>query len=109
MLRFSVLFMALIIGLFLLEIYEPMRQAVILPFTSMIASFCSWVIQIFDSNVIAQGDVIRDAVTYQGIQIAPGCNGVEAMIILLAAVVAFPLRGYTNLKVCFMDLLLFKP
>ncbi|MCB1583388.1 MAG: exosortase H [Xanthomonadales bacterium] len=98
MLRFSVLFMALIIGLFLLEIYEPMRQAVILPFTSMIASFCSWVIQIFDSNVIAQGDVIRDAVTYQGIQIAPGCNGVEAMIILLAAVVAFPSPWLYKLK-----------
>jgi exosortase H (IPTLxxWG-CTERM-specific) len=98
MLRFSVLFISLIIGLFLLEIYEPVRQAVILPFTSLIASFCTWLIQIFDADVIAQGDVIRDAVTYQGIQIAPGCNGVEAMIILLAAVVSFPSPFLYKLK-----------
>ncbi|TDR23188.1 exosortase H [Marinicella litoralis] len=90
MLRFSVLFITLILGLFILEIYEPVRQAVILPFTSMIATACSWMIQLFDSNVIAEGDIIRNAVTYQGIQIAPGCNGVEAMIILFAALMAFP-------------------
>jgi exosortase H (IPTLxxWG-CTERM-specific) len=98
MLRFSLLFMTLIVTLFMLEIYEPVRQAVVLPFTSLIASFCSWLIQIFDPNVIAQGDVIRDAVTNQGIQIAPGCNGVEAMIILFAAVVAFPSSLWYKLK-----------
>jgi hypothetical protein len=90
MVRFSLLFLTLIVGLLLLEIYEPVRQAVVLPFTSLIAGFCSWLIQIFDPNVIAVGDVIRNSKTYEGIQIAPGCNGVEAMIILFAAVVAFP-------------------
>jgi exosortase H (IPTLxxWG-CTERM-specific) len=98
MLRFSLLFITLIVGLFMLEIYEPVRQAVVLPFTSMIATFCSWLIQVFDANVIAEGDVIRDAVTNQGIQIAPGCNGVEAMIILFAAVVAFPSSFTYKLK-----------
>lgn len=90
MLRFSTLFLTIIIGLFLLEIYEPVRQAVILPFTGMIASVSSWLIQLFDQDVIANGDVIRDLVSGYAIQIAPGCNGVEAMIILLAAIVAFP-------------------
>ena len=90
MLRFSLLFLTIIVSLFLLEIYEPVRQAVILPFTGLIASFSSWLIQIFDASVIASGDVIRDSVSGHAIQIAPGCNGVEAMIILLAAIIAVP-------------------
>ncbi|VAW44611.1 hypothetical protein MNBD_GAMMA02-1647 [hydrothermal vent metagenome] len=105
MLRFSLLFLTLIIGLFLLEIYEPVRQAVILPFTGLIASFSSWLIQIFDSNVIASGDVIRDSISGHAIQIAPGCNGVEAMIILLAAVMAFPAPFLYRLKGLFWGFL----
>jgi len=98
MLRFSVLFITLIVGLFLLEIYEPVRQSVVLPFTSLIADFCSWLIQIFDPNVIAEGDIIRNKITYEGIQIAPGCNGVEAMIILFAAITAFPSSIFYKIK-----------
>ncbi len=105
MLRFSLLFLTLIVGLFLLEIYEPVRQAIILPFTGLIASSSSWLMQIFDSNVIANGDVIRDAITGDAIQIAPGCNGVEAMIILLAAIIAFPAPLLYKLKGLFWGFL----
>lgn len=98
MLKFSALFLTIIIGLFLLEIYEPVRQAVILPFTGLIASASSWLIQLFDDNVIATGDVIRDSISGYAIQIAPGCNGVEAMIILLAAIIAFPASILYKLK-----------
>lgn len=98
MLRFTLLFFIIMISLFLLEIYEPVRQAVILPFTGLIAVCSSWLIQIFDANVIATGDVIRDSITGYAIQIAPGCNGVEAMIILLAAIIAFPAPFFYKLK-----------
>jgi len=105
MLRFSSLFLAIIIGLFLLEIYEPVRQAVILPFTGLLATFSSWLIQIFDTDVIANGDVIRDSISGAAIQIAPGCNGVEAMIILLAAIIAFPAPYMYKLKGLFWGFL----
>ena len=105
MLRFSILFITLIVGLLFLEIYEPVRQAVILPFTGLIASFSSWLIQMFDPNVIAIGDVIRNSKTYEGIQIAPGCNGVEAMIILFAAIVAFPSGFFYKIKGLFWGFL----
>ncbi|MCX7552987.1 exosortase H [Marinicella sp. S1101] len=98
MLRFTLLFFTIMVSLFLLEIYEPVRQAVILPFTGLIAAFSSWLIQIFDANVIATGDVIRDSISGYAIQIAPGCNGVEAMIILLAAIIAFPAPFFYKLK-----------
>ncbi len=105
MLRFSIIFITLIVSLLLLEIYEPVRQAVILPFTSGLAAFCTWLIQFFDASVITNKDVIRDATTGLSIQIAPGCNGVEAMIILLAAVLAFPSSWLYKLKGLFWGFL----
>lgn len=105
MLRFSVIFITLILSLLLLEIYEPVRQAVILPFTSALASFCTWLIQFFDSSVVTFKDIIEDPTTGLSIQIAPGCNGVEAMIILLAAVLAFPSPWFYKLKGLFWGFL----
>lgn len=98
MLRFSIIFIILFLSLFGLEIYGPVREAVILPFTSGIASFCSWLVQIFDPNVIAESDKLKDKATGIGIQIAPGCNGVEALIIMFSAIVAFPSPWLYKLK-----------
>lgn len=105
MIRFIILFLVILISLFLLEIYEPVRQAVVLPFTSHIASVSSWIVQLFDANVHAYGDIIQDTQSMAAIQIAPGCNGVEAMIILLAAVVAFPSPWLYKLKGLFWGFL----
>ena len=98
MIRFTVIFLFLLLSLFLLNINETVRQAAIIPFTSGIASFCSWLVQIFDANVIAQGDIIRDIKTGLAIQIAPGCNGVEALIIMFSAIMAFPSSWSYKLK-----------
>lgn len=98
MVRFTVIFLFLLISLFLLNINEAVRQAVIIPFTSGIASFCSWLVQIFDANVIAEGDVIRNAQNGLAIQIAPGCNGVEALIIMFSAIMAFPSTWIYKIK-----------
>lgn len=98
MLRFSVLFIIIIVSLFALEIYEPVRQAVILPFTSHIASFSSWIVQMFDPNVVAANDVIQNKVTGHAVKIAAGCNGVEALIILFAALMAFKSPWLYKLK-----------
>jgi len=90
MIRFFVLFTILLIGLFTLEILEPAEQYVILPFTSFIADISSWIIQLFDPNVEAFRNVIRNSITGFGVRIERGCNGVEALIILFAAIFAFP-------------------
>lgn len=90
MARFSIIFLVLVISLFALELYEPVRQAVILPFTGFLATFSSAIMQLFDPDVISQADVIRSESTGQAVQIAAGCNGVEAVIILFAAIFAFP-------------------
>ena len=90
MIRFFVLFTILLIGLFTLEILEPAERFVILPFTSFIADISVWIVQFFDDNVEAYRNVIRDATTGFGVRIERGCNGVEAVIILFAAIFAFP-------------------
>ncbi len=105
MIRFVVLFLVILVSLFLLEIYEPVRQSVVLPFTGFLATVSSWIVQLFDANVHAYGDIIQDTKTMVAIQIAPGCNGVEAMIILLAAIVAFPSSLWYKIKGLFFGFL----
>jgi exosortase H (IPTLxxWG-CTERM-specific) len=90
MIRFFVLFTVLLVGLFTLEILQPAEKYVILPFTSFIADVSAWIVQFFDDNVTSVANVIRDKTTGFGVRIERGCNGVEALIILFAAIFAFP-------------------
>ena len=90
MLRFFIIFSVLLIGLFTLEILQPAEKYVIIPFTSFIADISVWLVQAFDENVIATGNVIRDKVSGFGVRIERGCNGLEAVIILFSAIFAFP-------------------
>ena len=90
MLRFFIIFSVLLIGLFTLEILQPAEKYVIIPFTSAVADVSVWLVKSFDDNVIAIGNVIRDKSSGFGVRIERGCNGLEAVIILFAAIFAFP-------------------
>jgi exosortase H (IPTLxxWG-CTERM-specific) len=90
MIRFFLLFTVLLVGLFTLEILQPAEKYVILPFTSFIADVSAWIVQFFDDNVTSVSNVIRDKTTGFGVRIERGCNGIEALIILFAAIFAFP-------------------
>jgi len=90
MVRFSIIFVVLLISLFTIEVLQPIQQNVILPFTSAIAWVSVSLIELFDSGVASAGKVIRDLESGFAVSIEPGCNGVEALIILFAAIFAFP-------------------
>lgn len=90
MYRFFALFLILLVGLFSLEILSPVQAHVVMPFTAFLAKVSAGIIQMFDSQVAASGQVIRSLTNGFAVQIAPGCNGVEAVIILFAAIFAFP-------------------
>lgn len=90
MIRFFILFTVLLVGLFTLEILQPAEKYVILPFTSFIADISVWIVKFFDSDVVAYGNVIRDSASGFGVRIERGCNGIEALIILFAAIFSFP-------------------
>lgn len=90
MLRFLVVFMLVQVTLFGVEILQPVQSAVILPWTSLLADVSGWLVSAFDPNVATSGKVVRSTLNGFAVSIEPGCNGVEAMIVLLAAIIAFP-------------------
>ena len=47
-------------------------------------------VKLFDPQVIAQGKVLRSVRNGFAVSIEAGCNGVEASIVLVAAMLAFP-------------------
>ena len=90
MLRFGAVFAAVLVTLFVAEL-TPWGQAYfVAPWTAIVARVTAAILGAFDPAVIASGDVIRSAHNGFAVQILAGCNGVEAMIVLVAAIVAFP-------------------
>jgi len=91
-LRFSVLFACLLLGLFTVELLEPVQVAFIQPFTGWLADVSAAIMMPLDSEVVANGRVIRHTQTGFAVSIEAGCNGVEAAIVLIAGILAFPAR-----------------
>jgi exosortase H (IPTLxxWG-CTERM-specific) len=90
MLRFMLFFLLSLFVLFIAELLQPVDQHVILPFTSGIAKICVWLVDFFDPHVLAAGKELRSTTNGFAISIERGCNGVEAIIILVSAMLAFP-------------------
>ncbi len=88
--RFILIFTVVLVSLFTLEMLNPVQEHVIVPFTSMLAQISAALIAPFDDNVIAYGKVLQFEDTGFAVSIEAGCNGVEATIVLIAAVLAFP-------------------
>lgn len=84
------IFAVILVGLFALELITPVQVGLIEPFTGALADVSAYLVLLFDSQVQAEGVVLRDLSSGTAVAIAPGCNGVEAMIVLAAAVLAFP-------------------
>jgi exosortase H (IPTLxxWG-CTERM-specific) len=88
--RFVTLFILLLVALFTLEMLVPVQEHVILPFTELLARLSAAIILPFDDSAIAYGKILQFKDTGFAVSIEAGCNGVEATIVLIAAVVAFP-------------------
>ncbi len=88
--RFFLIFVSLQLLLFGVELTQPVQQFLVLPWTTLLARACVALVTLFDANAAAVGKVLWNPVSGFGVSIEPGCNGVEACIILFAAIVAFP-------------------
>jgi len=98
MLRFLILFLLAQMALFSLEMLKPVQELVIIPWTAFLADISGWLMALFDSEVDTIGKIIRSTANGFAVSIEPGCNGVEAMIVLLAAILAFPAPILYKLK-----------
>jgi exosortase H (IPTLxxWG-CTERM-specific) len=87
--RFLASFVAILVGLFALELTPPLQVAVVAPWTSGLAWVSATLAAAFDPHVLAMGKVLRSTTNGFAISIEAGCNGVEAAIVLIAAMLAF--------------------
>ena len=87
-LLFLVKFFAVLVGVYLLIAWNPVNDNVIVPFTAAVARASGALLNVIGQDVAVSGTVIRSS--RFAVNINNGCNGVEAMLILLASIVAFP-------------------
>jgi exosortase H (IPTLxxWG-CTERM-specific) len=85
---FLVKFFVILIGAYLLIAWSPVNDNVIVPFTKGLATTSGAILKGIGQAVTVNGTVISSS--RFGVNINNGCNGVEAMLILLASIVAFP-------------------
>jgi exosortase H (IPTLxxWG-CTERM-specific) len=85
---FLVVFAVLLGGGFTLISLNWVNDHVIEPFTAGIARVSGVVLDLIGQDITMQGTIIRSP--RFAVNIRNGCNGVEAMLIFLAAVLAFP-------------------
>jgi len=86
--RFLVLFVLILAASFTLIAWNPVNDHVIEPFTGAIAKASGATLKLLGQGTVMQGTVIRNS--RFAVNIKNGCNGVEAMLIYFAAVLAFP-------------------
>lgn len=90
MTRFFLIFLLLVVGFFAVELTSPVQNALVIPFTSGVASVSVILMQLWDDQVLSHGKIIWDSLSGFSVSIEAGCNGVEASIVLIAAMLAYP-------------------
>lgn len=90
MLRFLTLFVVIVVALFAAELTPPAQHALVVPWTEVVARLSAALITPFDSHVLAYGRVLQSTADGFAVSIEAGCNGVEACLLLAAAMLAFP-------------------
>ena len=90
MVRFFVWFLVLQATLFGLELTPWAQQWFVIPWTNTLAAISAAIVTQFDPHVLATGKVLQNTSNGFAVSIEAGCNGIEATIVLVAAIFAFP-------------------
>ena len=90
MLRFFAAFVVLQAVLFGLELTPWAQEYLVVPWTNALAAISAWLVTVVDPGVASAGKILRSTVNGFAVSIEAGCNGVEATIVLIAAMLAFP-------------------
>lgn len=90
MLRFFILFAVILVTLFTAELTHPVQNAIVVPWTDALVRISVGLITFFDPQVAAFGKVLQSTANGFAVSVEAGCNGIEAAIVLIAAMLAFP-------------------
>lgn len=88
--RFLFIFVIILLALFGLKMLPSVQQAVVEPWTSLVARVSIAIVQWIEPDVITFGRVVRSPTVAFGISVDPLCSGLEACIVLTAGILAFP-------------------
>ena len=89
-LRIGILFLVFTVGLYLLRLWPPVNDHVIVPFTRFVAAFTGFLLGMTGADVARSDTVIR----FGGVSLnlLEECNGVPAFLVFMAAILAYPAR-----------------
>src|SRR5256886_7565741 len=90
MVGFFLWFLGLQATLFGLELTPWVQSWFVVPWTNTLAAISAGIVKLFDPQVLSQGKVLQSTSNGFAVSIEAGCNGVEATIVLVAAILAFP-------------------
>jgi exosortase H (IPTLxxWG-CTERM-specific) len=90
MIRVVALFAGIVLGLFALELTPPAQRFFVQPWTGLVAQAAGAIVRAIDPAVMVNGAMLVSTQTGFAVTILAGCNGVEAMIVLLAGMLTFP-------------------
>ena len=90
MVRFFIWFLIMQAGLFGLELTPWAQKWFVVPWTDTLAAISAGIVKVFDPHVVSHGKVLQNTTNGFAVSIEAGCNGVEATIVLIAAILAFP-------------------
>ena len=88
--RFLVIFVLLLALAFGLELTPWAQAFVVTPWTDTVARISGALMRTFDASITTSGNVIGSSDSPFAVAIEAGCNGVEATLVLVAAMLAFP-------------------
>ena len=90
MARFLLIFAATLVALLAAELTAPVQRLLVDPWTNSLARISAALATVFDSQAASTGRVLHNTATGFAVSIEAGCNGVEAALVLVAAMLAFP-------------------
>jgi exosortase H (IPTLxxWG-CTERM-specific) len=81
-------FVALLVAFYLFLSWRPIDEGIVSPFTRGIANVAAALLRLGDPAVAARGTALTSGAF--AVEVKNGCNGVEATLLLVSAVLAFP-------------------
>ena len=86
--RFLLKFFAAVVVFYVIIAVRPVNDNVIVPFTAQLSGISAAVLRAAGEDTEVTGTIIRTSGF--AVDVKNGCNGVEAAILLVAAILAFP-------------------
>lgn len=88
--RYALIYSMVLAAGFVLETTPWAQAFTVGTWTQFLADISGGLMQWFDGKVVVQGSNLRNGQTGYAVSIKAGCNGIEAAMILAAAILAYP-------------------